>query len=203
MPVLGLIVATALVAAEWPTPVVADADYPRTALLKQKSAATLLEIVTDPEGKVVKCTASASVGDDQLASEMCGIAKRKKANPARDASGRAAFGFRREFASLSLPGTYQADQIGNFGPAPDVDIQVASVPAGSPTPVLVDLTIAVDKTGKTTGCEYSKGNSAAAFAAVACKQVKTMEFDKLTDANGAPISYVRPVSVRFSLANKS
>jgi hypothetical protein len=202
MPVLALIAASSMVAAQWPSPVVGQDDYPTTALLRDKSAATMLEILIDPEGKVVKCTESGVVGDKQLASEMCKIAKHKKATPARDMSGKPAFGFRRDFASLSLPGTYQGDQIGNVGPAPDVDIQVASVPAGSQVPVIVNLTIAVDKAGKTAGCEYSKGGANAAFAKVACNQVRQMDFDKLTDGSGAAIGYVRPVTVRFSLADK-
>lgn len=203
MPVLGLIAASALAAAEWRSPPVSDGDYPTTALIKQKSAASMLEVLIGPDGKVVKCTQTAVLGDEQLAAEMCAIAKRKKANPARDAAGKPAFGFRREFASLMLPGTYQADQIGEIGPTPDVEIEVASIPAGSPNPVLVNLTIGVDKSGKTTACKYAQGNWAAAFGKVACDQVKAMEFDKVTDAGGAAVSYVRPISVRFSLASKT
>lgn len=199
MPALALIAATALSAAQWPAPLVTDHDYPGGALLKEKSAATMLDLVIDPRGNVVKCTTSGVLGDAQLASSMCDIAKRKKALPARDAAGKPAFGFRRDFATLTLPGTHQADEIDSFGPAPDVDIEVASVPAGTHSPVLVNLTIGVDKTGKTTSCEYGTGASSA-FAAVACKQVAQMAFDKLTDGSGAPVSYIRPVSVRFSLA---
>jgi hypothetical protein len=200
MPALALIAAASLAAAQWTSPVVADEDYPATALLKYQSAATMLDVVIDPQGKVVKCTQSGAVGDEQLASQMCAIAKRKTATPARDARGKPAFGFRRDFASLSLPGSYQADKIANIGPAPDIDIEVASFPKGSQSPVLVNLTVAVDQTGKTSGCEYRQAGTVAAFAKVACEQVRQMEFDKLTDGGGAPIAYVRPVSVRFSLA---
>jgi hypothetical protein len=202
MPVVALIAASALAAAQWASPVVADDDYPGTALLKSKSAAAMIELLVDPAGKVVKCTQSAAVGDEQLASQMCNIAKRKKATPARDAAGKPAFGFRRVYASLTLPGTQQADEIDKLGPAPDVDIEVASIPAGSPSPVLVNVIIGVDQAGKTTGCEYTRGGLAAAFGKVACEQVKAMPFDKLTDADGSAVSYVRPVSVRFSLATK-
>jgi len=203
MPVLALIGATALAAAQWTSPVVSDDDYPDTALLKSKSAATMLELLVDPSGKVVKCSQSTPIGDPQLAGEMCKIASRKRATPARDAAGKPTFGFRREYASLTLPGTHQADQVAKLGPAPDIDIEVASVPAGSPSPVLVTVIIGVDQAGKTTGCEYgNQGGLASAFGKVACQQVKGMGFDKLTDAGGAAISYVRPVSVRFSLATK-
>ena len=201
MPILAAIAATALSAARWQGPVVSDDDYPGGALLKQTSAATMLDMLIDPQGKVVKCTVSGVVGDAQLASDMCDIARRKKAIPARDAAGKPAFGFRRDFAVLTLPGTQQADEIGNFGPTPDVDIEVASIPAGTVSPVLVNLTIGVDPAGKTTNCEYgAAAGTARAFAAVACKQVVQMAFDRLTDPGGAPISYVRPLTVRFSLA---
>ena len=202
MPVLALIAASALVAAHWDKPVVGQDDYPQTALLKEKSAATVLEILTDPEGKVVKCTHSGAVGDKDLATEMCEIAKRKTATPARDADGRSAYGYSRTFASLSLPGTSQGDEIGGVGPTPDIDFSVASIPAGVSTPVLVSLTIAVDKGGKATKCEVSS-NSNAAFGAAACQQIEAIGFDKLTDASGNAISYVRPMTVRFSLDEKS
>lgn len=201
MPVLALIAASALAAAKWSTPVVAADDYPQTALLKQKSAVTMLELVIDPGGKVLKCTPSGTLGDAQLASDMCDIAKRKKAVPARDAAGTPVFGYRRDFGVLVLPGTAQADQIGDVRATPDIDIEVASVPAGTTTPVFVELTVAVDKAGKTAGCEFSSA-SPSAFAKVACQQVSGMAFDKLTDASGAPVGYVRSMVVRFSLANE-
>lgn len=203
MPVFTMIAASALAAAQWPAPVVDQDDYPMTAMLQQKSAASILEILIDPQGNVVKCTKAGSVGDEQLASQMCKIAQRKTATPARDAKGKSTFGFSRELAILALPGTSQADQIGNLGPSPDLDVEVASIPAGSKTPVLVDVTIAVDQAGKTTGCDYRRGGSNAAFAAVACNQATQMAFDKLTDSSGSPISYVRPLSVRFTLAGDS
>lgn len=202
MPVLALIGATALAAAQWNSPVVGDDDYPGGALLQNKSAATILDLVIDPSGKVLKCTQSGSVGDKDLASKMCDIARRKRATPARDAVGKPAFGFRRDYASLTLPGTEQADEIDKLEPAPDVDIEVASIPAGSPSPVLVSVIIGVDQAGRTTGCEHGKGGLAEAYGKVACQQVTQMSFDKLTDAGGAAVSYVRPVSVRFSLASK-
>jgi len=198
MPVLGLIAATALAAAQWPTPVVADSDYPQGALLKEKSAVTTLDILVGPDGRVVKCATSGIRGDEQLAADMCDIAKRKKAVPARDGSGKPAFGYRHEFAALILPGTAQADQIGDIRAAPDLDIEVASVPAGTRTPLLVGLTVAVDKGGTATDCEYD-GTALAAFGKVACQQVNGMAFDKLTDAGGSPVGYVRPLIVRFSL----
>jgi hypothetical protein len=202
LPVLALIAASALVAAHWDKPVVDQDDYPQTALLKEKSAAAILEILTDPEGKVIRCEAAGAAGDKQLAQEMCDIAKRKAATPARDADGKPAYGYSRTFASLSLPGTSQDDEIGNLGPNPDIDFSVASIPAGISSPVLVSLTIAVDKGGKATECEVAS-TSSAAFGAAGCQQIKGMSFDKLTDANGNSISYVRPMTVRFSLDEKS
>ena len=198
MPVFTMIAASALAAAQWPVPVVEQDDYPTSALLRQKSAASILDLLIDPEGNVVKCTESGSVGDEQLASQMCAIAKRKTATPARDAKGRSTFGFSRELAILTLPGTSQADQIGHMGPTPDLDLTIARFPAGSSAPVLVDLTIAIDQDGKATACDHRQGS--ASFGAAACKQIGTIAFDKQTDANGKPISYVRPLSVRFSQA---
>ena len=203
MPVLSMIVASALTAAQWTTPVVTLDDYPKSALLREKSAAVMLDLLIDPEGNVVRCSQSSAVGDKNLADKMCGIAEKKKAEPARDAKGRRSFGFRRDFASLSLPGTSQAEAIGDVGPSPDIDFEVASVPAGTTSPVLVSVTIAVDKAGKTTGCEFSKDSKNSAFGAVACQQIGGMDFPKLTDSGGRAVSYIRPMTVRFSLASKS
>ena len=203
MPVLSMIVASAMAAAQLPQPVVADSEYPQTALLKEKSAAAMLNLLIDPQGNVVSCTQTAAVGDEDLAKEMCEIVENKKAIPARDAAGKASFGFRRDFASLSLPGTSQGDEIGDIGPSPDIDFEVASIPAGVTSPVLVNVTISVDKSGKTTGCETANGSSNAAFAAAACQQIGGMDFPKLKDSSGRAVSYIRPMIVRFSQSDKS
>lgn len=201
MPAIALIAASALAAAQFQPAAVTQDDYPQTALLREKSAAAILNILVGPDGKVVSCTQAGTVGDKGLASQLCGIVKRKQATPGRDAEGNPAFSYRQDFARLFLPGTQQGDKIASMGQSADVELTVQSIPAGASAPIDVNLTLAVDTKGKVSACDY--GDSNAAFGKVACQQVEAVGWDKLADANGKAVSYVRPMTVRFSLDTKS
>ena len=128
---------------------------------------------------------------------------RKRAKPAKDLEGKATFGFRREFDKFYLPHTREGDEIAKMVQRPDLDLEVQALPDSTESPLIVDLTVEVDASGKATACEYSDSEEQIDFASAACFQAKQLEFDKLVDPDGSPISYVRSLKVGFSLARKS
>jgi hypothetical protein len=203
MPAISLIAASALAAAQWNGPPVDHDEYPAAALRDRKSAAVLVDVEFAPDGKVLHCEPIASQGDAELAGQLCPIMQAKQVKPATDASGAPAFGFRRDLVSLYMPGTKQGDEIAKMAPRPEVQLQVASL-AGIDAPAIAfSLTIAVDQAGKVTACEHRETPPNAKYADAACGAVKGMEFDKLADAGGKPVAYVRPVLVQMTATGKA
>lgn len=160
----------------------------------------MLDVLVDPEGKVVDCKLVASTGDAQLASQVCALLKFKRANAAIDGEGHFAYGLKREFIKLYLPGTYQGDQIEGMAPAPDVELVVASLQGVDTDAVLVEVDLSVDKSGKAVECDYSEDSRLPAYAKVACDQAKGMEFDRLSAPDGTPIDYVRSLTLGFKVS---
>jgi len=195
-----LIAATILAAPEWRNPpVLSPSDYPTFAVRDKRSVAVTLDILTNPKGKVIKCVPITIAGDKLLAKSLCDTVKIKRVKPAIGANGEAAYGLRREFIKLWLPGTGQADAVERVTQKPDAEFDAAASSGVERDAIDVKLVVEVDQTGKVAGCEFDPAADMAKYAAAACEQLKQADLGTRTDGK-TPISYVREVRVRFNRA---
>lgn len=85
--------------------------YPSPALRKDQSAAALLELTVDPEGKRIGCETLAIFGDEDLAKDICKLQARAEIGAARDSNGNPAYGVLRVFVRYSIIQTEKGREI--------------------------------------------------------------------------------------------
>jgi TonB family protein len=124
-------------------------DFPQKAFDREWKGAAVFEVLVAPDGKPVDCTITHSTGHDILDRQTCWVAMRRaKFSPAHGPDGAAVYGAYRSLVNWHRPdrSKLQAD------PAPDLEVTVASLPAGTREPAAVKLAYFVDASGSPSGC---------------------------------------------------
>ncbi|MCB2080358.1 MAG: energy transducer TonB [Novosphingobium sp.] len=109
-----------------PDVVPAEIEYPESALRGGKSAASLIDVVVDPNGKAVRCDILRTFGDDNLAAEVCSIQKSWKYKPAISQTGEPTFGIFRTLVKFALLGTPDGDYVDKLVTVPDISLAVTA-----------------------------------------------------------------------------
>lgn len=172
-------------------------DYPSWALQKEASAASVMRVVVEPNGKVSECTTLHEFGNSRLAKEICGILKRKRLKPARLRDGQQVHAVLETFISLYMPDTDGARDIMNLQMAPDAELTVAGLPNASAQEVRIVL--AYDTDGKITDCAPSKAEKNIQLADVACRQRSLFDNAVQKAPSGRPITYVTTKRIKFTV----
>jgi hypothetical protein len=181
-----------------------DDDYPSELLNSNETAfLTVTQTLVDSTGRIVGCrieTPSANPKVDAIA--CAAILKRGRFVPARWSDGSPVAGVYRKLVRFMIPG----DRLADFS---DVEVEVASLPAGTKSPALVQVAFASDANGKITDCGVAPPDWGKAkppqpsLVSVACKVVRA-EWKPFTvlDPNGKPSRSVQNASVKFSLPKR-
>lgn len=153
-----------------------------------------VELVVDPSGKVRSCRALVTVGGDDVADALCRRLDHARLQPARGAAGDKAYGLVRVFAQRVPSGSGHERWLN--GLRPEIEITLASRPAGLPDDGVVTANVAVSADGGITACSVADARFAA-FEEAACGGLRTLTFDPVTGVEGAPVPFVSATAVRF------
>lgn len=175
-------------------------DYPGWALRQNKSAAALIDIIVNPNGKPLKCDVVSSSGDQELAQDICKVFLRKKYRPARLRTGEAAFAFDTTLLRFFVPGNPIGDQIANSTQSPSLTLHANRLPDGAE---FADVTIvlAADEAGHVTDCVGSPNEKKQSLVAAVCRNPDALRREARSGPDGRPIKYVTTVKVRLTTAS--
>jgi hypothetical protein len=176
-------------------------DYPTWAIKKNASAASVVRVAIDPQGKPTECTALNQVGDLQLAGVVCGIVTRKSYRPAMLRDGRKVHAILDTLITFFIPDTDEGRKIGALRQIPDAELTVNQLPGKEQADVTVVL--AVDTEGKVTDCAPSENEKLLSLANIACDQRALFDNALQRDQTGQPIAYVTRKKIRFSSSTAS
>lgn len=171
-------------------------DYPQSALRAEKSAAAFVEILIDPEGKVMSCVKLQSFEDEQLASQICAIEKRRRWQPATMSDGSAAYALVRRLEKFWLPATRAGDVIARLVEKPDIEFMVTQLPSGQRS-AEVKIVVAVDEGGAVVDCAPAAETKAPVLADLACKNRAQLPADIVLDIQGQAVPYVTALKIGF------
>jgi hypothetical protein len=169
-------------------------DYPEAALAQKKSAATLVNVVVDPEGRVVRCATLLTYGDEKLAHAICHLLSGRRQTPAKLRDGTPAWGVSEGLIKLWLPGTEGGEPIGKIPEPVRGEFTVGRLPEGDER-ARVKLVLAVDAAGVTRDCGAGTRERQKALVAIACKDAERLHRELLKDETGQPVGYVTNMPV--------
>lgn len=198
MPVVMMIAAASAAAMTAPVPLeqLAGAGlYTDGAVKRGKAAGVLYRVLIDPQGKVVSCQMTDSVGDAALAAAVCPSVTKKRFAPATDSQGRPAFGAYSGAINLHIPGDVTLPGM-PVKPGANLVLTVSAVPGGMPmdVPVLAEIGAG----GAVTACNSLTEPRYARLANVACEQLAASPMPIDRDASGAAVARVERLIVRFT-----
>jgi hypothetical protein len=171
--------------------------YPSRALRDGKSAAALMDLDIDPEGRVIECRTVAIYGDKSLGESICGL-RTKVRLTAATIDGSPAYGSLRTFARFVRPGHKGAREVEAMRPVADVEFTVKTLPGGQES-LRLGLKLLIAPDGAVADCKASDDQHPT-FVRAACSQIAKVKFNALNDAAGQPVQHVRGFTVEFSLA---
>jgi len=130
----------------------APEDYPAAAQTHELSAAAVVDLLIDPQGRVIGCDTRSTAGDAGLGEQICGITLNRRVAPARLRDGTPSYGAVHTALKLFLTGTKQGDFIHNLQHSPALELSVKHLPDGAAR-MEGALLLAVDAQGVVTDCE--------------------------------------------------
>jgi hypothetical protein len=196
---LTIIIAAVATGLAVPSParVFGNEDYPTWAMTNAASAASVIHLVVDPNGKVAQCTSVREFGDHRLAKEVCLILSRKRFHSPALRDGQKVYAFLDTMIRLFLPDTDEGRTIMALRTTPDAELSVNKLPSGNTAQVGVDL--AYDAAGKITDCAPSEHEKEVGLANIACGQRAMFDNAPQKDTMGQPVAYVTQKRFRFTV----
>lgn len=146
-------------------------DYPMKAFERNSEGVTGFQLLISPDGRVADCSVTSSSGDADLDKASCFLAtKRAKFRPARNSDGQAVWGTYRTEALWAIPEHHVVSTA-----APDLEVSLNALPAGTKQPAAVKLAYAVDEQGNPdlASCTVlpSSLNQPQVLAELGCKEL--------------------------------
>lgn len=147
----------------------------------------------NPRGRVIHCDIVVPSTSARLDAAVCEWLSSAIAVPAKDVTGHAAY-------SALVVGATAFNQDSVVTPVnADLSLAVNRLPKGSPVSVLVQATLAVDPTGKVTGCGTTVGiEEQRPLAAAACQMAQRITVKPVLDEAGMAVSSIQQLRVEFS-----
>jgi hypothetical protein len=154
------------------------------------------EIVVNPEGKVVSCSARPMLGIREWGPFTCALIQlRGRFRPAKIGD-EPVWGLYRLRNAWVQSGYPPADL-----PVWDFELEVSKAPDGVKLPLLRKIQFVVDQQGKITACS-PRGEWSAALAALACGELsKALTIKPLRTLSGEAVPSVQDATVRFVAAS--
>ena len=166
------------------------------------SAAALVDLKVEPSGYVYDCVLVSELGDERILASLCPTLRKQKMTGATDIDGRPSYGVFRKLYSLETPDDPDAPP--PMRQAPDYELTVNRLPASATADSLaIDLLCEVGADGVIGRCEADPQAASSSYVEVAKQQVSGAALPILTNRDGAPVPYVRKVSVAFTLEQPS
>lgn len=173
-------------------------DYPQKAFDREWKGLAIFEVVIAPDGRPVDCKITRSTGHDILDRQTCFVAmKRARFSPARGPDGAPAYGTYRGLVNWHRP-----DRQAMQGyPGPDLEITVASLPAGTSRPPAVKLAYFVDAKGNPSSCTVMPESlpQPRVLADAACSGLIGKLPHTPVSANNGAVPAVRTAAVLFNV----
>jgi len=179
-------------------PLLTAEDYPSWAVASEVSAAALVDVLIDPQGKVVRCETVTTYGPAKLAREVCQAISRKRLSPTRTAEGQPIHVALRTLMRFYLPETSDGKRVRALQQPSDVLLTVTSLPSGAKS-ARVSVDLLVDESGGVISCEPLIAGSEATLAAAACKARGQLGISKMVDNEGKAIRYMTTRKIEFSV----
>lgn len=203
MLIAALLLAGSVVAAapETPLPWFEFRDYPMKAFEKNLEGITRFELMVSPQGNIASCKITSSSGHEELDTTTCFLAqKRVKFRPARNGDGEAVWGLYRSQAIWAIP-----DHRLTAIPAPDLEVTLNQLPAGTVKPAAVKLAYAVDASGNRSSCTMMPDSlkQPQVLVDVGCKQLlESADHKPVLGPNGQPVPAVVTGAVLFKTSEE-
>lgn len=180
--------------------------YPLGAMQQGRSAAALVRLLVDPNGRVVRCETMATVGYPDLAAQACVRALHRKARAALDAGGSPAWSQATTMVQFYAPGAIEADEVAKSGPTPDAELIVSRLPGGAHQ-ADVKVLLAVNEQGVATDCaidpraaglEHARGADSPMLISAVCASRAALGLKPVIAPDGHAVPYVTTLAVRLS-----
>ncbi|HPU16097.1 MAG TPA: TonB family protein [Polymorphobacter sp.] len=206
---VAAVVATPVAAAMTPAKLAASpytaGDYPQSASRNSEMGYARIRVIVSPQGKPIDCAVVDSSGTASLDAASCAVMlKRGAFTPARDDNGQPAFAVHEQTVPWFIAFNAR-DMRAREAQVPrpsdiDVEVNVASLPAGLVAPLAVIADVMVNNEGRVVQCAADAGASVPppALARAACTQVGTLvKFEPARDAGGTRVASVQQAKVVF------
>lgn len=171
-------------------------DYPMKAFEKKWEGITQYQLLIAPDGTIAECSVVKSSGYEEFDSKTCFLTqKRAKFRPARNSDGQAVFGVYRGEVRWAMP-----ERKLPIAAAPDLELSLNKLPAGTTEPPAVKLAYAVDVQGNTSSCTLmpSSLRQPAVLVELGCKELMQREEGKpVLGPSGQPVPAVKTGAVLF------
>jgi hypothetical protein len=150
-------------------------------------------LALNTRGRVIHCDIVVPSTSARLDAAVCEWLSSAVAVPAKDVAGHAAY-------SALVVGVTAFNQDSVVTPVnADLSLAVNHLPKGSPVSVLVQATLAVDPTGKVTGCGTIVDiEEQRPLASAACQMAQRMTVKPVMDEAGMAVSSIQQLRVEFS-----
>jgi TonB family protein len=141
-------------------------DYPIQYIEAGRSFDISLRLTVKSDGSLQGCAIEKSSGEKAFDKYNCALLlSRAKFSPAKDKDGRPTLGIYRTRVTWRTD-----DRKPQAGPG-DLELTVATLPAGLSSPINIQVALAVDSVGRGTDCAGSKPDQNAALVQAACAQL--------------------------------
>lgn len=171
-------------------------DYPQWALQQDASTAALIDVMSNPQGRVERCTLVKGYGNTKLAASVCPIISKRPVHPARLPNGAPGYGVVRSVMLFVLPDTASGRELSRIRPAADAMLPVSALPGGVAS-AQIEVTLLVDEKGQITKCEPSARPEDALLGKAVCVAQSQLAATPQIDRAGRPVSYVTTQRIKL------
>lgn len=202
MMVSSIFLAGAIAAAAMPARVAErfERNYPTWAVREGKSAAAVLDLQIQPDGKVSDCKVVSLVGNERLALERCEYFKGVRMTPAIGPDGSNIIARYRTWINLWVDSSSQERRLVQAAKwPPDMTLRLAELQTTDRS-IEIELEVLVNATGAVQLCEAGRKYETTTYESlveVGCAEVTRTTFSPLHDSSGTPVEHVVNFRVRF------
>lgn len=164
-------------------------DYPQDAVKAEVSAAALVRVVVNPNGKAVSCETLQRFGDEKLSLRMCPIILRGRHKPAHLRDGTTTWGQVTMLYRLFIPGTAQGAKMAALQEAPVGPLKIDHLPGGAAT-AEVKIVLALDAHGQVSDCGPGHEEKQTSLVSALCASPAALTRKPLVAPSGEAVAYV-------------
>jgi len=189
--IIGSVLAVALPQVVSPLP--PAKGVPPSALSRGSGVSASVRLTISPQGDVDRCVLLERSVYPALDSQICASMNAVKFSPAKDADGSPIYGV------VTSQIHWMGREAREEPAAPDVDLNLAHMPAGASSRPTSQVAVIVNQQGVVEGCSIVGSSGVAALDAVACKQgISAASLKAARTKADAAVRSVQSLNVGFS-----